>query len=63
MESQPENIQGTYNSNEVDFSYVIWGNVAVMFCKIILKWWQIEMREDPSEARGIYQWMNRWECL
>ena len=58
MESQPENIQVSYNNNEWWFSYEIWGNMAIMFSQIILKWWQIDMRKEPSEDRGIYQMMN-----
>ena len=63
MESSSENTQGAYNNNECWFSYEIWGNVAIMFSQIIMKWWQIEMRKDPSENKGIYQWMNIWEHL
>ena len=63
MESQTENIQGDYNSNEWWFSYVIWGNVVAIFSLIIFKRWQIEMRKEPSENRGTYQWMNLWEHL
>ena len=63
MESQPVNIQGAYNNNEWCFSYEIWGNVAIMFSQIILKWWNIEMRKEPSETRGIYQWINLSEQL
>ena len=63
MDSWPENIQGAYSNNEGGFLYEIWGNMAIMFSQIILKWLQVEMRKDTSENRGIYQWMNLWEHL
>ena len=58
MESQYEDLQGAYNNNEWWIYYEIWGNMAIMFSQIILKWWQIEMRNETSENRGIYQSIN-----
>jgi len=49
MDTQPGNIQGVYNNNEWWLSYEIWGNMAIMFSQIILKWWQRKMRRAPSE--------------